>query len=239
MSQPVLSIVLPVFNEERAIGEALRRIRAFLVLKNWNAEILVASDGSTDATDRIVSEEAAKDVRVRLISAPKNRGKGAAARLGALAASGDRILLTDCDLSAPIKEVDKLLFAIDRGADVAIGSRAVRSPDADVRQSRKRWLSGRIFNFFVRALVVRGFGDTQCGFKLFTREASARLFSRQRIEGFAFDVELLYLARKEGLKVAEVPVMWGEGPETKIRLVRDSTRMLRDLVRIRGLHRPG
>lgn len=237
MSEPALSIVLPVFNEERAIGEALRRIRAFLTLKGWNAEILVASDGSTDATDRIVAEEAARDARVRLISAPENRGKGAAARRGALAARGRRILLTDCDLSAPIKEIDKLLAAVERGADVAIGSRAVCSPGADVRQSPKRRLAGRVFNFFVTMLVVRGFRDTQCGFKLFTREAAAQLFSRQKLDGFAFDVELLYLARRQGLRIAEVPVMWGEGPDTKIRLVRDSTRMLGDLIRIPRLHK--
>lgn len=236
---PRLSVVIPAYNEEKTIGETLRRVDAYLRLKSFSSEILVSTDGSTDGTDRLVRTfaDAHSDRVVRLLATPENHGKGGAVRRAALAAAGERVLVTDADLSAPIKEMDKLLEALDGGCDVVIGSRAVRSPGADVRQSFKRALSGRIFNFFVRALVIKGFRDTQCGFKCFTREAAQALFSAQTVEGFSFDVEILYLAVQKKFKIKEVPVMWKEGRYTKIRLFGDSLKMLKQLFDIRRRYR--
>lgn len=233
-----LSVVFPVYNEERRIGEALRRVRAYLSLKGLSWDVWVSNDGSTDGTARIVEEfsRAHPESSVHLLSSAPNRGKGYAARQGILAARGRRLLLTDADLSAPIKEVDKLIAALERGADVAIGSRALRSPGCDVRQSPKRWLSGRVFNAVVRASVLPGIRDSQCGFKCFTNAAAQKLFSEQKLDGFSFDVEVLYLARKAGLKIAEVPVMWSEDRDSQVRVMRDSVRMVRDLLKIKRLH---
>jgi dolichyl-phosphate beta-glucosyltransferase len=233
-----LSVVIPVLNEERAIAEALRRVAAYLSLKNYRWEILVSNDGSTDRTRRIVEAfaQSRPSCPVRLLNSTPNHGKGFAARQGVQASAGRFILLTDADLSSPIKEVDKLMAALERGADVAIGSRALRAKGCDVRQSPKRWLAGRVFNALVRLAVLPGIRDSQCGFKLFTDEAAKKLFSVQKLDGFSFDVEVLYLARRLGLRIAEVPVMWSEGRDSKVRLLRDSAQMARDLFRIKRLH---
>ncbi len=236
---PQLSIVMPVFNEEKRIVESLRRIHAYLSLKKLDWELLIVNDGSSDDTNRLISDWMSRhlEVRVRLMSSAQNRGKGYAVRSGMLAAKGERVLLTDADLSAPIKEMDKLLTVLDQGFDVAVGSRAVREKGCDVQQTLRRRIAGRVFNFFVQALVLRGIGDTQCGFKCFTREAAQKLFPLQTIYGFAFDVEILYLAKRQSLRIAEVPVMWCEGRESKIRLFRDSAVMLGELFRIKKNHR--
>lgn len=230
------SVVIPVYNEEKRVAEALRRVEAYMAAKGWDWELLVCSDGSTDATDRIVSERSKAQPRVKLLAASPNRGKGAAARRGMLAASGKYVLMTDVDLSSPVKECDKLVEAIDAGHDAAIGSRALRAEGADVQQSFKRHLSGRIFNAFVKLFVTRDFRDTQCGFKCFTRAAAQALFSKQKLDGFAFDVEILYLAKKHGLKVAEVPVMWRQGADSKVDVFKDSFVMVGDLMKIKKLH---
>ncbi len=230
------SVVVPVYNEERRVAEALRRIEAYMALKNWQWELLVSSDGSTDATDRIVSERAKAEPRIKLLAASPNKGKGAATRRGMLAAYGKYVLMTDVDLSSPIKESDKLIEAIAGGYDAAIGSRAIRHDGADVQQSAKRRFSGRLFNFFVRFFVTAEFRDTQCGFKCFTRDAAQKLFSEQKLDGFAFDVEILYLAKKNGLKVAEVPVMWRQGTDSKVNIFKDSFAMVGDLMKIKKMH---
>ena len=233
-----LSVVIPVYNEEKSVLEALRRIGAYGDLKKQVWEIIVADDGSTDKTASLVRDfiPSGEFSHVRLISLDKNQGKGAAVRAGMLQARGRYALLTDVDLSSPIKEVDKLIRALDGGADVAIGSRAKRAPDCDVRQSFKRVVSGRIFNFFVRLLVLPGIADTQCGFKCFRQKAARDLFSAQKLDGFSFDVEILYLARKKGYHISEVPVMWSQGQDSKVSLFRDSFRMLGDLFRIKSIH---
>lgn len=233
-----LSVVIPVFNEEKSIAETLRRVRAFFSLKNYSWECLVVSDGSTDRTCERASEAIAAlspeaSSNFRILSNPRNRGKGAAVRQGMLAASGRIILLTDVDLSSPIKEVEKLVLALEEGSDVAIGSRALRAPRADVQQNLRRRISGRLFNFFVRALLLKGFYDTQCGFKCFRKEAAHRLFTQQTLDGFSFDVEILYLAVKNGMRVKEIPVMWRQGQDTKVKFFRDSFRMVRDLFLLR------
>lgn len=232
---PRLSIVIPVYNEEKVIGETLRRVDAFLSLDEDGSDILVSSDGSTDRTASIVKDFVRTHParRVTLIELPKNTGKGAAVRRGVLAAEGRYILVTDADLSTPVKESHKLIQAIDAGCDGAIGSRALRSPGADVQQSLKRRVSGRIFNGFVRAIALGGYHDTQCGFKCFKNETAKALFSASKVDGFSFDVEVLALAKKSGFTIKEVPVMWRQGRRSSVSLVRDSLGMVKDLFRIR------
>ncbi len=235
----MLSVVIPVYNEEKNISEALRRVSAYLSLKNFSWEVLVVDDGSKDSTRDVllkyIQEHPGQPVHV--LRFDPNHGKGFAVRQGMLAAKGRYVLMSDVDMSAPIKEVDKLITAIDRGAEVAIGSRAVRAPGCDVRQSFKRRLSGRIFNLFVQALALPGIHDSQCGFKCFSNAAAKKLFLAQKLDGFAFDVEVLTLARQFGYKIAEVPVMWSEGKDSKIKLFRDPILMLGDLLRLKRLHK--
>ncbi len=238
-SSPIqLSVVIPVYNEEKNIRESLRRIEAFLSLKGIVWEVLVVGDGSVDKTAEIVEEilKSKPQLPLKFLRSDINRGKGYASRRGVLEAKGLHVLLTDADLSAPIKEVDRLIAALNNGAQVAIGSRAVRQKNCDVRQSFKRHVSGRIFNFFVQLLVLPGIHDSQCGFKCFTRQTAQKLFLAQQLEGFSFDVEVLYLARKFGYKTVEVPVMWSQGADTRVSLFRDALRMLKDLFKIKKLH---
>ena len=170
---------------------------------------------------------------LRLLRNPGNRGKGYSVRQGMLEANGEMLLFSDADLSAPIEEADKLLEKLAEGFHVAIGSRALRRELIGRHQSPFRETAGQIFNLLVRVVTGLAFWDTQCGFKLFRREAAQAIFSRQRLEGFGFDVEDLYLARKFGFSVAEVPVRWNHVPETKVRMLADSVGMLTDLLRIR------
>lgn len=238
MSPIQLSVVIPAYNEEKNIRETLRRIEAFFSLKGIAWEVCVVSDGSTDKTAQIAEEiqRTRPKLPLRFFHSGTNHGKGHASRSGVLEARGERVLLTDMDLSAPIKEADRLIAALEKGPQVAIGSRAVREKDCDVRQSLKRRVSGRIFNFFVQWLVLPGIRDSQCGFKCFTREAAQKIFSTQKLDGFSFDVEILYLARKFGYQIAEVPVMWSQGADSRVSLFRDSIRMLKDLLKIKKLH---
>ena len=233
-----LSVVIPVYNEERNIGETLRRVEAFFSLKGISWEVCVVSDGSRDKTAEIVEEiqRLNPELPLQFFRSDTNHGKGYTSRRGMLAARGRYVLLTDADLSAPIKEVDRLTAALEKGADVAIGSRATGDKDCDIRQSVKRHISGRIFNFFVQLLVLPGIQDSQCGFKCFTHEAAQRLFSTQKLDGFSFDVEVLYLARKFGYRIDEVSVMWSQGLDSRVSLFRDSILMLKDLFKIKKLH---
>ena len=237
----VFSVVIPLYNEAGKIEETTRRVAAFMSLKKTNWELLLSEDGSTDNTAAIVEAviQNKKDLTIRLLRSETgfNAGKGEAVRRGVLAARGDYVLVTDADLSSPIKELDKLLAALDEGCEVAIGSRAVRAAGCDVQQSFKRKLSGRIFSGLVRCIALKGFSDTQCGFKCFKKEAARRLFEKQTLKGFGFDVEILRLAQIEGLKVKEVPVMWKEGPDSRVKLLRDSVAMLKDLFYIRKRYR--
>ncbi len=238
MEQPTLSIVIPAYNEERNIGEALKRITEFCTLKAWVWELIVVSDGSKDKTNAILAEylQTHRALPIHAIVNETNSGKGFACRRGIEQAQGQYILITDTDLSSPIKEVVRLIAALEKGADVAIGSRALRAKDCDVQQSFKRHLSGRIFNAIVQMVILPGLQDTQCGFKCFKREAAKKLFKAQVLDGFSFDVEVLYLARKMGYSITEVPVMWMQGMDTRVSLFRDSTRMVQDIFKIKKIH---
>ena len=237
MTPRTLTIVVPVFNEERrlhALLEALHRDadavaeRAGLEL----TEVILVDDGSTDGTAALLT--AADDLggRLSVERFPKNRGKGAAVRAGMLRATGEVGLMTDVDLSTPLEELLTLDAEIGNGADVSIASRALRESEIVTRQPKHRELMGKAFNVIVRTLVRVPWKDTQCGFKLFRLSTSRRLFELQSIDGFAFDMELLVLARRLDLHVAEVPVRWIDNPDSRVGIVSSSAAMALDALKI-------
>lgn len=235
---PELSIIIPAYNEERRLPRTLTRIREYFAdrahsMSLQQIEVLVVDDGSTDATALIVDEWSREWPSVRLVSNGDNRGKGYSVRHGMLAAIGRIALFTDADLSSPIEESEKLFAAIDAGNQVAIGSRAIDRSLISARQSVMRESAGIIFNLFVRLFTGLPFHDTQCGFKMFVREPSRIVFEQQRIEGFGFDPEILFLAKRHGLRAAEIPVRWAHDDATKVHVVRDSILMFGDLIYIR------
>ena len=231
MAAPALSIVIPAYNEEARLGPTLDRITSWLRARPGTWEVIVADDGSRDRTRELAAAGGA-----RVVGYEHNRGKGAAVRTGMLAARGDRVLMCDADLATPIEELDKLAAELDRGADVAIASRAIDRSLIETRQHPLRELMGRTFNGIVRLLVLGGIKDTQCGFKLFTRAAAHDLFGRATVDGFAFDVEILWLARGS-YRIVEVPVVWRHVEESKVSPGTDALRMFADVVRLRLRHR--
>jgi glycosyltransferase involved in cell wall biosynthesis len=231
-SSPELSIIIPAYNEERRLPQTLERIRKYIAERQLRAEVIVVDDGSTDTTARLVEEGGAGFPELRLVSNSGNRGKGYSVRHGMLEARGHIALFTDADLSAPIEEAEKLLAALG-SADVALGSRALDRTLISVRQAHLRELAGIVFNRLVRLFTGVPFEDTQCGFKAFIRERCRIIFEQQRIEGFGFDPEILFLARRHGLHAVEVPVRWAHDSATKVHVVRDSLRMFADLLAVR------
>jgi dolichyl-phosphate beta-glucosyltransferase len=229
---PELSIIIPAYNEERRLPQTLARIRDYIATRRIDAEILVVDDGSRDATARVVEEWRAQIPFLRLVSNGRNRGKGYSVRHGMLEARGRVALFTDADLSAPIEETERLLAALG-SAEVAFGSRGLDRSFITVHQSRWREVSGVVFNRLVRLFTAVSFHDTQCGFKAFLRERCRIIFEQQRIEGFGFDPEILFLARRHGLRAVEIPVHWAHDPATKVHMFRDSLRMFADLIAIR------
>jgi dolichyl-phosphate beta-glucosyltransferase len=235
-----LSVVIPAFDEARRITASLAAIDAFLRQSGLGYEIVVVDDGSRDGTGDLVEALARGSYpAVRLLRNPVNRGKGASVRRGMLAAGGAWACACDADLSAPIDRLPALLAPLADGFDVAVGSRAVPGAPVAVSRPLHRRLMGRVFNLAVRAAGLTRLPDTQCGFKAFTRAAARRLFERQRLDGFCFDVEVLWLAERLGLRVCEVPVPWVEARHGHVSPLRDSAAMLRDLVRIRLYARRG
>ena len=229
MRTEFLSVVIPAYNEARRLGPSLEALRRRLELRFARFELIVVDDGSRDGTAALARGFSG----ARLIELGRNRGKGAAVREGMLAAKGDFALFTDADLSTPIEEVEPFLDRLKAGADIVIGSRALPGSELRVRQSRLRESMGKIFNRVMRALCGLPYRDTQCGFKAFTKDAARAVFSRARIDGFAFDVEALTIARSLRLKVEERPVPWTNSPDSRVRIVRHSLEMLRDVLRIR------
>ncbi len=240
---PDLSIVIPAYNEEKNIRNSLERILIFLAEQSLTGEIIVVDDGSSDKTADLVESFAKDNPQVKL-QREAHRGKGAAVRSGVLSAVGDFILFTDADLAVDIKEYKRLaVWLNEQGYDLAIGSReglgAVRRHEPFYRH-----LMGRVFNLSVKIFVLRGFEDTQCGFKLFKKEAAKDIFSRLvtygekspeivRASVTAFDVEVLFLAKKLGYKIKEVPVEWEHVKTRRVHPVKDSVRMFLDILRIR------
>jgi glycosyltransferase involved in cell wall biosynthesis len=208
-------------------------VLAYCHAQSWKAEVVVINDGSRDNTAEIVKSLAAKEPILRLIENPGNRGKGYSVRNGMLNARGEIIVFTDADLSSPIEEVPKLLGAMEGGYDIAIGSRWLRAETQTQRQPLYRQIFGRIFNVLLRLTLGLKFKDTQCGFKAFRKEAAQAVFSRQKIERWGFDPEILFLARKFNLKVKEIPVLWGHSGGTRINPLVDGSRMFMEMLRIR------
>lgn len=232
--RPETSIVIAAYNEEERLPESLEKIRAYLAARETTAEVIVVDDGSRDKTADLVRDFARSMPQLRLITYPGNRGKGYALRKGVESSRGDMVLLTDADLSTPIEELEKLKGHIaGQSCQIAIGSRAL--PLSDIAKAQPAWRRGmgRFFNRMVRLLVIDGFNDTQCGFKLFTGDAARTLFRVARIDRFAYDVEILSLARDNGYRIAEVPIRWENCPASKVNPAVDSLQMLGDLVRIR------
>lgn len=233
MPPQTYSIVLPAYNESERIGATLEKIFAHAAQRGWNTEVIVVNDGSNDDTAAIVQALAARCPGVKLIENPGNRGKGYSVRNGMLHAHGDVLLFSDADLSSPIAEADKLFAAIADGADVAIGSRWLNTELQTRRQPLYRQFFGRIFNLALRLILGLQFKDTQCGFKAFNRRAAQTLFPLQRTERWGFDPELLYLAKKLGFTVREVPVEWAHREGTRINPFLDGLHMLVEVFRVR------
>lgn len=233
-----LSIVIPAYNEEQRLPKTLDEILAWIAQRNFSfCEVIVVDDGSRDQTAAIVKNLAKAHSSVRLLSNPGNRGKGYAVRHGMLKAEGEWILYTDADLSAPIDKFEKLSrAAFENNAAVAIGSRAVDRSLVVVHQPALRELSGRCFNLVMRLVTGLPFRDTQCGFKLYRADAAREIFSRQRQDGFSFDVEDLLIAHKLGIKTVEVPVRWANVEGTKVGL-HQGVKSFVDLLKIRWDHR--
>lgn len=238
---PVSSLVIPAYNESARIENCVRSVARWAAERpggrEW--EVILVDDGSTDDTVARAKRCAeAEDLSLRVVGYAPNRGKGAAIRYGVLGSSGDPVLVSDTDLSTPLSEWSKLAERLP-AHPIAIGSRAIEQALVRKKQPFYRQFMGRTFNRFVRLLAVPGIGDTQCGFKLFRGDVARGLFRDARVDRFAYDVEILFLARRRGIPIAEVPVVWINSPESKVAVVRDSLRMLWDLLRIRWLHRRG
>ncbi len=232
-----LSVVIPAYNEEARIGATLGAIIHYLKKQRYDSEIIVSDDGSKDQTVSVAREKL-RGFPHQVLLAPENQGKGSAVRRGMLSAKGEYVLFTDADLSTPIEEVKKFIeFHEQNNYDVIIGSRALPESNVEIHQDWKRELMGRVFNFFVSLLAFRGILDSQCGFKSFNRNAAKELFSNQKLEGFSFDVEIIYLAKQSGYKVLEAPVTWRNSTQTRVRLFKDPILMFWDLLKIRWLHR--
>ena len=229
-----LSVVIPAYNEEKRLPATLDRVTAWLDAQSLEfGEVIVVDDGSRDGTAALVERYCAAHPCVRLLQNPGNRGKGYSVRYGILETRGEWVLFSDADLSTPIEDVTRLYEAAsDAGADIAIGSRALDRSLVSKRQAPLRELSGRFFNLVMRTATGLPFRDTQCGFKLYRASAAREVFSRQKLDGFSFDVEALYIARRLGIPAVEAPVRWANVEGTKVSAL-TGLRSFADLVRIR------
>jgi dolichyl-phosphate beta-glucosyltransferase len=232
-----LSVIIPAYNEAERIGESLERVKEYCSRVHPDHEVIVADDGSRDDTAGVVLKHTNGWKQLQLMNL-EHRGKGHATRMGVLASKGEWILCTDADLSTPIEQVESMLEVGERHP-IVIGSRSVSGASVTHPPPFYRKVMGRVFNGIVKVLAVRGYADTQCGFKLFRRDAARDIFSRITLDGFAFDVETLYLAGRLGYSVAEVPVSWRNDERTKVKLYYDPPRMFLDVLKIRWRHGRG
>lgn len=226
-----LSVVVPCFNEAPRLPASLRTAGSYLQGR-VTFELILVDDGSSDGTQNLIREAAAAHECVHGVTLPVNRGKGRALAEGIARSRGELVLISDADFSTPIEELPRLEEAIAAGADIAIGSRAKRGA-REVDQPLHRRLMGKGFNLFVQGILLPGIWDTQCGFKLFRGDVARELFEQLSTDGFAYDVEVLFLARRSGYRIKEVPVRWVNSTRTSVHAVRHSREMLRDVLRIR------
>jgi len=233
MSDPALSVIVPAYNEAERLPPTLANLRRYLDAAGEAYEVIVADDGSADATVELVEEHARCWEQLRLVRLPRNQGKGAAVRAGMLAATGGLRLFTDADLSAPIEELANLRARLGGRCQVAIASRAVAGAVITEHQPGRRETMGRTYNWLLQRVALGGLHDTQCGFKLFTAEAAVACFTPLRTQHFGFDAEVLLRARRLGFGIAEVPVHWGHREDSRVSATRDSLRTLYELLVLR------
>ena len=230
MAAPFLSIVIPAYNEESRLPNTLEQIDAFLDRQTYTAEVLVVENGSQDRTFEVAQAFAGQHPRVSVIQ-EKGRGKGLAVRRGILEAHGEYRFMCDADLSMPVDEINRFLPPALPGADIVIGSR--EAPGAvRYNEPQYRHLGGRAVNTMIRLLILPGLNDTQCGFKCFRAPVAEELFRLQTLSGWAFDVELLYLARQRGYSIVELPIHWYFNPESKLNVFQDALKMGMDILTI-------
>ncbi len=238
-SRYFLSVVIPAYEEEIRLRRSLPILRDYLRNQEFSWEVIIVDDGSSDGTSRIIGEVFGEPEPVKVLKNPENRGKGYSVKQGVLAAHGELILITDADFSTPIEEFEKLHTCLNQGWDIAIGSRSLADSSVEISQPWYREGMGRIFNVFVQMMVIRGYVDTQCGFKCFDRDKVIPVFSQMLVDGFCFDVEFLFIAKKRGLKIKEIPVQWSDVLQSRVNVISEPIRMFLDLLRIRCNDRNG
>lgn len=231
MERVFLSVIVPAYNEEQRLPGSLRRVAGYLGKQEYASEVIVVDDGSEDGTAQVV-EEMMTELPILSLIRREHRGKGHAVKRGMLAGRGEYLFICDADLSMPIEELYKFLPPVLEGYDVAIASREVAGARRYDEPSH-RHLMGRVFNWMVRLFAVRGFQDTQCGFKCFKRETAREVFTYQTMDGWGFDVEVLFIAQKRGYVIVEVPINWYYNASSRIHPVRDSIGMFSEVLKIR------
>jgi len=233
-----VSVVIPAFNEEGRLANTLERIYSYLSAKGWQYEVIVVDDGSIDRTKEIaLASGLNRSGNLVLLRNEKNMGKGFSVRKGISASRFGYVLFSDADLSTPIEELDKLFSVIGPDYDIAIGSRSIAGAEVKIHQPFYREYMGRFFNLLVQSLVVKRFIDTQCGFKLFKAKQAKEIAAQLKINGYAFDVEMLYLSVIKGYRVKEVPVVWVNSPASRVNPLIDSVKMFFELLKIKRFHR--
>ena len=231
-----LSVVIPAYNEEKRLSRSLASALEFLKAQPYTSEIILSDDGSRDQTV-LVAEEMLQGFPNQIVQSSKNFGKGHAVRLGVAAAQGKYILFTDADFSTPIEETNRFLQYLEKDFDIVIGSRALPDSKVEIHQNPIREMMGRTYNLFARLFAFHGIHDSQCGFKCFRGEIAKHLFSLQRLNGFSFDPEILFLAQKKGYRILEAPVIWRNSEQTRVRILLDPLKMFADLLKIHHMHK--
>ncbi|MBZ9577918.1 glycosyltransferase family 2 protein [Patescibacteria group bacterium] len=231
-NKPFLSVIIPIYNEEAVISASLEKIEKFLEKEKCKYEIIVVDDGSTDLCSQIVEAAKTSTKGIRLYRNGKNLGKGAAIRRGIKEAQGDYIFYTDADLQIQIEELKKLINALQDGFDIAIASRRLFGAEVDGKEPRVRMIARFLLSFLVKIFICHNISDSQCGFKCFTRSVAQKIFNRQSINGYGFDLEILYIANKLGYKIKDLPVRWAYNKTSKVKLLKDGIIILKDIIKI-------
>ena len=232
-----LSLIIPAYNEALRLRPSLEKILAWLQAQDFATELVIVDDGSSDGTAAVAHEVLEGQATYQILRNEPNRGKALSVKRGLLEGRGRFLLFSDADLSTPIEEANKLLAELEAGADIAIASRQLPGSKLAVHQPWYREIGGRVFGKLNQLILLPGIPDSQCGFKAFKREAAHRVLEHQKLTGWAFDAELLYIARRLGLKIAQLPVTWINDPNSKVKMLTDGMKMVRDLLRAKRLHR--